>query len=135
MWQARSGFQPVFVPVCQSRYKPEGRTIDGGVVKAPGLYARFVDECQELDIHRDLMPADLLVVTLRPDFAPSGAIGQPVHAIALEDAVNDCIRVSGPMPDDPDRPEMVFLAQRQNLLGYRLGRLVRVAVRNRSSVR
>lgn len=45
------------------------RIINGRVLKTPSLGARFIYESQELDVHLDLMPGNLLVVALGVDFA------------------------------------------------------------------
>ena len=101
--------------------------------------ACFVYERQELDVHLDLMPENLLVIALGVDFAHPRAARQAVYTIALEDAINASVRDFEPMiafqiPDDPDGPEVIVAAQMQDLLRDCLRRPVRMVVRNRSLV-
>lgn len=67
------------------------------------------------------MARDLLVVALGVDFAHACSARQSANAIAAQNAgdasVGDLdVVVAREIPDDPDRPEMVFAAQIQNFL-------------------
>lgn len=68
-----------------------------------------------------MMARHLFLIAVGVKITHSCASGQPIEAIALEDAVDPCIRdfdavVPFQVPDDPDRPQMILPAQIQNLL-------------------
>ena len=81
----------------------------------------FVFECQELHIDLDLMAGNLFLIPDGVNFAQPRAAWQLAYPITREDTINTCARdldvmVAGQIPNDANRPEMVSLAQMQNLL-------------------
>ena len=98
-----------------------GCIVDCRVLEAADLFAAFPFERQELNIHLNVMTWNLFLITFGVQLAHSCASGQPVKAVALEDAVDAGVRdfdavIARQIPDDPDWPEVIFAAQIQNLL-------------------
>ena len=111
-----------------------GRIVDGGELEAADLLAAFSFEGQKLDDHLDVVAGDLFVVALGVDLAFARASWEPVQTIALEDPVNTGIRdfdavIAFQIPDDPDRPQMVFAPEMQHLLSDFRRYLVWMAMR------
>jgi len=97
------------------------RIIDGGVLEPAHGLTIFTLECQELDIHLDVVPRPLFLVPLGVHFAHPRASGEPVEAIALQNAIDPGIRdfhvmVARQIPDNPDWSEVVFSAKIKDLL-------------------
>ena len=55
-----------------------GCVVDGRDLEAPDLLASFPDECQELDIHLDVMAWNLLIVALGAHLADARSPWQPI---------------------------------------------------------
>jgi hypothetical protein len=90
--------------------------IDRRVLIGPGLVAFLVLERQQLDVNLDVMTGDLLGVALHMHGSTPGPGWQAIQPVATEDPGNGRIadpeaRVSLKIPDDADRPKMIFLAQ------------------------
>ena len=90
--------------------------VDGRELVALDLLPLFPFEGQELDVHLNVMAGNLFAIPLGVDLAHAGAARQAVQAIAPEDSVDTGIRHLDAMiplqvPDDADRPEMVFAPQ------------------------
>lgn len=101
--------------------RPDARRIvDGGILEAPDFLAGFTDKGKELNIHLDVVPRNLLVVTLGVDFAHARSARQATNAIAAQNAryasVGYCDAViTRQIPDDPDRPKVIFATQVKDL--------------------
>ena len=65
-----------------------GCIVDRCVLKPTNLLAAFSFEGQKLNIHLNVMAWHLLLIALGVQLAYSCASGQPVKAVALEDAVD-----------------------------------------------
>lgn len=106
---------------------PHARGVVNGVMlETTNLFAIFSNECQELDIHLDLMTSlsrlaskplpgngDLFVVVLGMNLAHAGPARQSVQAVAAQDTRHSRVRhsyvvVSLKIPKDPHRPEVIL---------------------------
>ena len=56
--------------------------IDGSILETTNHFALFSNECQELDVHLDVMPWNLLIVALRMNFAHAGPARKAIQPIA-----------------------------------------------------
>lgn len=88
-------------------------------LKAPYLLAIFPNECQELDVHLDVMPWNLFVVTLGMNLAHASPTRKPVHTIAAKNTRHRCVRlpyvvVSLKIPNDPHWPQVVCASRMKN---------------------
>lgn len=111
-----------------------GCIVDGRILEPPDLLAALTDKGEELNVHLDVMPGNLLVVALGVDFAHARSARQPANAIAAQNAryasVGYCDAViTRQVPDGPDRPDVIFATQVKDFvddLGQRLvGRVLR----------
>ena len=59
--------------------------INGCVLKAAYLFAFFPYECQELNIHLNMMPWNLLLIALGMNFAHSSATRKAIEPMAAQD--------------------------------------------------
>ena len=69
-----------------------GSVINGRILKAANLLASITYECQELDIHLDVMARNLFVVPFGVDLAHAGTAGKLVETVAFEYSIDPCIR-------------------------------------------
>ncbi len=89
------------------------RVIDGGVLETPHLLFVISNECQELNIHLNVVTRDLLLISFCMHFAHAGATRQPVKAMASQDTRDRRIRylyvmVSFQIPNDAHWSKMIF---------------------------
>jgi hypothetical protein len=86
-----------------------------------------------------MMTRNLLLITLGVQLPHARASGQPVEAVAPENAIDPGVRnfdvvISRQISDDPDRPQVIFATKIQDLLDN-LGRcLIGRVLRNRFGV-
>ena len=71
------------VPVVDSQRPDAGGIIYGGILETPDGHARWVFEHQEFNIDLDVMPRDLLLVTLGLNGAEAGVSGQSIKPASL----------------------------------------------------
>ena len=82
-----------------------------------------------------MMSGHLFLIAFSVQLAHSCASGQPVEAVALEDAVDvgvgdfDAVVVRQ-IPDDPSRPEVIFASQTKHFLDYLSWCLIGRVLRN-----
>lgn len=122
------------LPLIDLEGSDAGRIVDGGELEAADLLTAFSFEGQKLDVHLDVVAGDLFVIALGVDLAHPGAAREPVQPVALEDPVDAGIRdcdavIALQIPDDPDRPQMVFAPEMQHLLSNFRRYLVWMAMR------
>ena len=91
---------------------------------------------QELHIDMGLVAGNLFLVSDGVNFAQPRSAWQLAYSIAFEDTINTCARyldvmIAGEIPDDANRPEMLSLAQMQNLLDDSSWRSVDRVLRDR----
>ena len=102
--------------------RPDARRIvDVGILEPPDFLAALTSKGEELDVHLDVMTWHLFVVALGMDFADARSARQSADAVAPEDTRHTCVGdlnvvVARQIPDDPDRPEVVFAAQVKDLV-------------------
>ena len=114
--------------VIDSKGPDTSRIVDRCVLETAHLLAAFPSKCQKLDVHLDMMPRNLLLISHGVKLPHAYPSGQPIKAIAPEDAISTAIRdfdvvIARQKPDDPDRPQVILAAQIQKLvddLGRRL---------------
>ena len=109
------------VPVVDLEGPHARGVVDGGILIAFDRLPVFPTENQELDVNLDLVARNLLLVTGRVNLSEPRTPRQSVQAIALEDTgyagSGDLdVMVAGKIPDDAHRPQVVGLAQVENLL-------------------
>lgn len=61
-----------------------GRVINGGKLKTAYLLVSFSFECQELDVHLNVVTGYLFVVSLGVHLAQTGTARQTIDAVALK---------------------------------------------------
>ena len=113
--------------------------IDCRVLEPAHLITMFSLKCQELDIYLDMVTWHLFLVTLGVQLPHSGTSRQPVKAIAFEDTVYPRIRyfdavVARQVPNDPDRSQVIFAAQIQDLFDNLWRRLIGRVLWNRFDI-
>ena len=69
-----------------------GSIINGRILKTANLLATITYECQELDVHLDMVARDLFIVTFGVDLAYTSAAREPVETVSFENPVDPCIR-------------------------------------------
>jgi hypothetical protein len=110
------------VCVVEDFERPDARRIvGGGILELPDFLAALPNEGEELDVHLDMMAEHLLVIALGADLAHARSVRQAANAVAPEDTRHACVGdlnvvVARQIPDDPNRPEVVFAAQVKDLI-------------------
>ena len=91
-----------------------GAIDNGSRLKPPNFLTALASEDAELDVHLDVMTGNQLVIVLGVDITHSRS-ARPTpsrlrmcvsHAYEIHNAV-----IARQVPNDPDRPEVVFAAQ------------------------
>ena len=94
--------------------------IDCRVLKTSNLLSLFAYESQELDIHLDMIPGDLFLISFCMNLPHPGAAQQVVQPMAAKNTGNGRVRhldavVTLQIPNDPHWAEVVFAAKVQSL--------------------
>ena len=113
--------------------------IDCSILKPAHFLTAFSFESQKLNVDLYMMPWHLLLISFGVQFPHSCASRQSVETVALEDAVNSCVRdfdavIACQIPDDPDWPQVIFATQIQNLFCDIWRRLVGRVLWNRFGI-
>ena len=69
-------------------------------------------ERKELDVELDMVAGHFFLVPRRMHRSAANLARKSAYAMALEDAINPCVRnldvmITGEVPDDPHRPQMI----------------------------
>ena len=65
--------------------------VDCCILESANLFTAFSFEGQKLNVHLNVMPRHLFLISFGVQFAHASASGKPIEAIALEDAVNPSV--------------------------------------------